>query len=204
MPLVPFENDVDLNVTSVSLELSQDNRVTVQDRRGRYRTNQFGRTVWQGTMTIGAAEGDEAARIETWLAQMDEPDNYCDIRLYRLDSVPVITSRVTGGTPTAWTMDSSLGTDIRETGGSGRYVRADNVGATGIHYLFIIRLYTESSANPPVRTLTLEPRENLPVGTVVRVTDTIRAIKRPGNTLSMPRSVDWSGPWQFNFKEYQG
>ena len=112
MPLVPFPDEVDLNVDSVTLELSQDNRVTVQDRRGRYRTNQFGRTVWQGTMTIGVADDEESRIIESWLAQMDDLDNYCDIRIHRLETEPLIGSTVTGGTPEAWTINATLGLSL--------------------------------------------------------------------------------------------
>ena len=204
MPLIPFPSEVDLNVESVALELSQDNRVTVQDRRGRYRTNQFGRTVWQGTLRLAPAKGARARVIESWLASMDDTDNFCDIRINRLETEPHVSATVTGGTPDVWTLSATLGQEIRASSesGAGRYVRVGNAGQD-IYYLFVIRLYTEASPTGPF-TAALEPRENIPVNTMMRTTDQIRVVKRPGGTISMVQTPDWSGPWQFNFKEYQG
>ena len=133
---------------------------------------------WGGVVRFGQAQGDQAAKVEAFIASLNGAENYCELPIHRDASPELTIDAQLGGF-------YSLAADVAGFG-VGKYARHGDrlvVITQGTYLAF-----------------TIFPRYIIPIGDILEPATTVRAAtsRRPPD---FPKTPNWSGPWVWQWEE---
>ena len=200
MALIPVPLAVRDRVVSLELSLDRSGEVVHRNRSGAFGVYQFGRKKWLATAVIGPAKGEDASEIEAFVAEMSEADNWTEFTLSRNFRPPGgLTHRrqtvVSGSAAAGYLLSGPLATMANGNPyipRVGEFVRAGSPRQS----------YMLRSLSPDGLTVGLSPREALPVGAGVALSDALAARLVPGDAVALNKELPWSGGWTLRFEEY--